>query len=49
MFKKMNINEKLASLKYNKDNESHLSVDNDICMRCKNRCCTYICPANVYE
>ena len=45
----MNINEKLASLKYNKDNESHLSVDNDICMRCKNRCCTYICPANVYE
>ena len=49
MFEKMNINEKLASLKYNKDNESHLSVDNDICMRCKNRCCTYICPANVYE
>ena len=49
MFKKMNINEKLATLKYNKDNESHLSVDNDKCMRCKGKSCTYICPASVYE
>lgn len=49
MFKKMNINEKLASLKYNKDNESHLIVDNDICMRCKEKCCIYICPAQVYQ
>ena len=45
----MNINDKLASLKYNKANESHLSVDNDLCMRCKDKCCTYICPAKVYE
>lgn len=49
MFKKMNINEKLATLKYNKDKESHLSVDNDKCMRCKEKFCTYICPASVYE
>ena len=49
MFKKMNINEKLAVLKYNKDKESHLSVDDDICMRCKEKDCTFICPANVYE
>lgn len=49
MFKEMNINDKLASLKYNKSNESHLSVDNDVCMRCKDKVCTYICPAQVYE
>ncbi len=45
----MNINEKLSSLKYNKDEQSHLNVDNDICMRCKDKCCTYICPAEVYQ
>ncbi len=45
----MNINEKLATLKYNKDNESHLSVDNETCAHCKEKYCTYICPANVYE
>ena len=45
----MNINEKLATLKYNKDKESHLLVDNDVCSACSDKCCTYICPANVYE
>lgn len=49
MFEEMNINEKLASLKYNKGTESHLSVDNDVCIRCKEKFCTYICPADVYE
>ena len=44
----MNINEKLASLKYNKGNESHLTVDNEVCKNCKDRYCTYICPADVY-
>ena len=45
----MNIDDKLATLKYNTDSESHLSVDNDICMRCKTKSCTKVCPANVYE
>ena len=45
----MNINDKLATLKYNKDSESHLKTDDDICMRCKEKFCTYVCPANVYE
>lgn len=44
----MDINKKLSSLKYNKDIESHLTVDNDVCMRCNDKCCTYICPAQVY-
>ena len=45
----MNINEKLSTLKYNKDTESHLEVNNDICKTCKEKFCTSICPANVYE
>ena len=45
----MNINEKLATLKYNKDKESHLKVNNEICSQCKNKYCTFICPADVYE
>ncbi len=45
----MNINDKLGTLKYNKGNESHLKVDNDVCKKCKDKCCLYICPANVYE
>ena len=45
----MNINEKLSTLKYNKDTESHLEVNNDICTTCKEKFCTHICPANVYE
>lgn len=45
----MNINEKLSTLKYNKNNESHLTVDNDICMRCCDKPCTFICPADVYK
>lgn len=45
----MNIDEKLATLKYNKDNTSHLTVDNDVCMRCNDKYCTNVCPANVYE
>ncbi len=49
MFEKMNINEKLSTLKYNKFKESHLIVDNEICRECKEKFCTYICPADVYE
>ena len=45
----MNIDEKLSRLKYNKDEESHLTVNNDICAECKDRCCEYICPAEVYK
>lgn len=45
----MNINEKLSTLKYNKDTESHLTIDNDICLKCEKKFCTYICPADVYE
>ena len=45
----MNINEKLSTLKYNKEKESHLKTNEDICRECKNKVCTHICPAEVYE
>lgn len=45
----MNINEKLSTLKYNKSNISHLEADSKICAQCKEKYCTYICPADVYE
>lgn len=45
----MNINDKLASLKYNKGKQSHLSVDDSVCKNCSEKYCCYICPADVYE
>ena len=45
----MNIDKQLYTLKYSPDTISHLKPDQDECLICKGRCCTYICPANVYE
>lgn len=45
----MNIDKKLYTLKYSPDTESHLKPDNEKCKLCKNKTCTYICPADVYE
>ena len=43
------IQDKLAVLKYNCANTSHLIVDSEICKKCKEKTCTFICPANVYS
>ena len=43
-----NIDDKLYRLKYKKDQESHLIIDEQICKTCKEKPCTYICPASVY-
>ena len=45
----MNIDKKLYTLKYSPDTESHLKPDMEQCKLCISRCCTYICPAEVYE
>ena len=45
----MNIDKKLYTLKYTPDNESHLKPDQSKCKICASRCCTFICPAGVYE
>jgi ferredoxin like protein len=45
----MNIDKKLYTLKYSPDTTSHLNPDIEQCKICKSKCCTHICPANVYE
>lgn len=42
------IQDKLAVMKYNCAESSHLIVDQEKCSKCKDKTCTYICPANVY-
>ncbi len=43
-----NIDDKLFSVKYTCDSESHLIVKQEKCFKCKEKFCTYVCPANVY-
>ena len=43
------LDNKLGTVKYTPDNTSHLRPNNDDCKKCKTKCCTYICPAGVYE
>lgn len=42
------IDDKLFTVKYTGDSESHLIPNQEKCIKCKDRVCTYICPANVY-
>ena len=46
---KKSIQDKLTTIKYNCDNKSHLGVDLKKCAKCKDKICTKICPAKVYE
>ena len=46
---KKSIQDKLATIKYNCDNKTHLIVDFEKCKKCKDKVCTKICPAKVYE
>lgn len=45
----MNIEDKLAKIKYKNDTQSHLIVCQKDCQKCKNRSCEKVCPAKVYE
>ena len=46
----MNMDKKLYTLKYSPDEVSHLKIkDSEQCKFCETKCCTYICPAQVYE
>lgn len=40
---------KLYTVKYTPDGQSHLTPNQDYCRVCKSKVCTIICPANVYE
>jgi len=43
------IDDKLYTVKYKPDTHCHLNPDQSFCAKCKNRECTIVCPANVYE
>ena len=43
------IQNKLAVMKYNCSETTHLTVESETCKKCKDKTCTYICPANVYS
>lgn len=47
---KVNIDDKLYLNTYNVDTVSHLAIkDQAICENCKEKTCTFICPAHIYE
>lgn len=46
--KQPNIDDKLFKVKYVPDEESHLKPDQEKCLLCETKACTYFCPANVY-
>jgi len=43
------IDDKLFTVKYNADKASHLEPNQSDCTKCKEKFCTFICPANVYS
>ena len=43
------LDEKLYTLKYTPDTESHLLPVQECCCICKSKICTIICPAGVYS
>ena len=43
------IQDKLATVKYSCSNKTHLVVNQKKCLKCKEKTCTFICPANVYS
>ena len=45
----MALEDKLFTVKYTPDTVSHLKPDIEFCKKCKDKPCTYICPAKVYE
>ena len=47
--KSKEIQNKLTNVKYKCATESHLILDKDICAKCKEKTCIYICPADVYN
>ncbi|HXX59220.1 MAG TPA: 4Fe-4S dicluster domain-containing protein [Dehalococcoidales bacterium] len=43
-----NVKEKLSLDTYKIGKETHLIVDQELCKKCSNKCCLWICPAGVY-
>lgn len=45
---KVNLKEKLSLDTYKISKEDHLKVNQELCDKCTNKCCLWICPAAVY-
>jgi len=45
---KVNVDDKLFTVRRKPLKDSHINVDAKLCNDCLNRVCTYICPAEVY-
>ena len=43
------IQKKISTVKYKCASCSHLILNQDICRKCKDKTCTFICPADVYS
>lgn len=46
--KNTTLQDKLSTVKYRCDHTSHLSADQEKCKKCKERSCTFVCPAGVW-
>lgn len=44
-----NVDDKLAKVKYSPDSVPHLVANQQKCLKCKEKYCTIVCPAGVYE
>ncbi len=45
----IDIEKKLATVKYVTDTQSHLHPNQEDCRVCESKCCAIVCPAKVYE
>jgi Ferredoxin-like protein len=45
----MDLTSRLALNKYEVGEKSHIEVDYEVCKKCKDKWCTYVCPAGTYE
>lgn len=43
------VDDKLFSVKYSPDEDTHLVPDQQECLNCKDKPCTKFCPAKVYD
>ncbi len=43
------LNDKLATVLFHIDKEAHITINKDLCVKCTNRACLNICPAENYE
>lgn len=45
----VNIDERLATLRFICDNKRHITIDTEKCKNCEEKNCLFFCPANVYS